>query len=421
MNEFRGSIKEVRTAGGRVRFDVTISSCGRRERKRFLRRREGELWLKRKQLEAAEGQFMTRPERVSFLVLGRDFLCDSQARKSKNTFQGVDATRLLRFTRFAYKELRDQEVEISAHRFAEIVMAEHGSETLEDGERALVRFMSGLRLERVDAALLERYQQSLLRQVRPVSAKDYIVTLKVALNRAVRKGWLAKNPASALDRIDVPKKMPRFLLKDEIAAILRAAVGSIYFGWVATGIFGGLRRGELAHLEWPDIDFENNLIMIRAKPEWDWAPKRRRERTVPLEPLLKRALLPLRPESRRGLCFPNEHGKPRDNNVVRDMKELCEKAKIKPISTHGLRHTYGSHMAMANVPLPDIRDWMGHSSIEVTEIYAHLAPGRNRFRRDSVFDVETPEELMAIRRPGEVVEMPPRKGEHGEAQPVGAV
>ncbi len=76
---------------------------------------------------------------------------------------------------------------------------------------------------------------------------------------------------------------------------------------------------------------------------------------------------------------------------------------------------------MAAVPLSDIREWMGHSSIEVTEIYAHLAPGRNRFRRDSVFDVEKLEDLMALRPPGEVIEMPPRKDEDDEAQPAGAV
>jgi len=98
------------------------------------------------------------------------------------------------------------------------------------------------------------------------------------------------------------------------------------------------------------------------------------------------------------------------------MMQLCLKAGIKHIPTHGLRHTYGSHLAMAGVPLTDIMTWMGHSSIETTMIYAHLAPGRNRFRRDSVFDVQKLDELLALRPPGEVTEMAkPNAGDAGQS------
>jgi hypothetical protein len=72
-------------------------------------------------------------------------------------------------------------------------------------------------------------------------------------------------------------------------------------------------------------------------------------------------------------------------------------------------------MAMAGVPLTDVSHWMGHSSIEVTEVYAHLAPGRNRFRRDSVFELQKLDELLELRPSGEVTEMPkPKAGDAGQ-------
>lgn len=44
------------------------------------------------------------------------------------------------------------------------------------------------------------------------------------------------------------------------------------------------------------------------------------------------------------------------------------------IAWHGLRHTYGSHLAMRGVPLKVIQELMGHATIEMTMRYAHLAP-----------------------------------------------
>ena len=45
---------------------------------------------------------------------------------------------------------------------------------------------------------------------------------------------------------------------------------------------------------------------------------------------------------------------------------------------HDLRHTCAAWLVTAGIPLPEVRDLLGHASITMTERYAHLAPHRVR-------------------------------------------
>ena len=45
---------------------------------------------------------------------------------------------------------------------------------------------------------------------------------------------------------------------------------------------------------------------------------------------------------------------------------------------HDLRHTFASWLVQVGAPLTEVRDLLGHASIEMTERYAHLAPDRLR-------------------------------------------
>jgi integrase len=44
------------------------------------------------------------------------------------------------------------------------------------------------------------------------------------------------------------------------------------------------------------------------------------------------------------------------------------------LSLHGLRHTFGTRLAAAGVPLVKIQEWMGHENAETTQIYVDYQP-----------------------------------------------
>jgi len=50
------------------------------------------------------------------------------------------------------------------------------------------------------------------------------------------------------------------------------------------------------------------------------------------------------------------------------------KIGIEPGNIHTFRHSFASHLIMSGVDLPTVQKLMGHSDIETTMIYAHLAP-----------------------------------------------
>ena len=51
----------------------------------------------------------------------------------------------------------------------------------------------------------------------------------------------------------------------------------------------------------------------------------------------------------------------------------CDFTRLVGSSTHSVRHTLASHKAEAGVSPFQLQQWLGHSSLDTTEIYVHLA------------------------------------------------
>jgi integrase len=59
--------------------------------------------------------------------------------------------------------------------------------------------------------------------------------------------------------------------------------------------------------------------------------------------------------------------------------KTLEKAKLRRIRFHDLRHTFASLLIQNGESLAYIKDQLGHSSIKMTvDVYGHLVPGANR-------------------------------------------
>ena len=199
--------------------------------------------------------------------------------------------------------------------------------------------------------------------------------LKAMLNLAIRWGYLRDNPVKLVKPLKTDDKKPvRFLTTEECERLLARASGElypIYFTFLNTG----LRKAELENLLWSDIDFKRSKISVRAKE--DWKPKTG-EREIPMGKELADLLREYRDreakKSGTDYVFDVKRSGRSHNWLRLELIKLGQLAEIPDLTkVHTLRHTFASHLVMQGVDLPTVSKLMGHSDIETTMIYAHLA------------------------------------------------
>ena len=94
---------------------------------------------------------------------------------------------------------------------------------------------------------------------------------------------------------------------------------------------------------------------------------------------LLQGMLPQGNEDGRQFVFTNPQTKTKYTTIKTAWRTACRRAGITGLRFHDLRHTFGTRAADAGVPLPAIRDVMGHNSTQTTERYAHATDeGRRR-------------------------------------------
>lgn len=240
----------------------------------------------------------------------------------------------------------------------------------------------------------------------PRTVNYELQTLRTFFQWAVRRNHLFVNPATAVERVRIPKRaVPKFLTSEQLRRLFEACTEAERRLFM-TVLLTGMRKGEVMHLTWSDINFELGVIFIQEKPQWGWKPKTD-ERLIPLSPTL-RELLVRHFDDRcdDGLVFPNRTGEP-DLHMLEKLKRIGRKAGVPHVTVHALRHSFGAHLRMAGVNLSDIADLMGHKDLATTQIYAKVQQDHLRevIAKLSPFAIDAPSQTpKALPPSAEVVD-----------------
>ena len=157
----------------------------------------------------------------------------------------------------------------------------------------------------------------------------------------------------------------------------------------AIGAFAGLRTGEVLGLEWSDIDSANRRIHVQrqVKDGRIEVPKDNDSRVVPIQAPLLAVLAAWKLKSGGvGLVLKPKHparggnpGRPptflQPHTLWRHLAKALGECHLPEVTWYqATRHTFASQWVLAGGSVMRLSSILGHSSVEVTERYAHLLP-----------------------------------------------
>lgn len=229
------------------------------------------------------------------------------------------------------------------------------------------------------------------RGLAPKTVRDILATLAALFNfaKAPQRRYAFTNPCEGIELPAVPEPQEvRFLTLDEIDLTLDHVHPGMFERidrpMFMAAVMTGMRKGELVALRWRDVDWNAGRIRVRRNytcGEFGTPKSRRSTRSVPMTPDLADALRALHTASRwrrpDDLVFAHpEHGGviPKANIARRFRLALRAAGVDESHRFHDLRHTFGTHMAAAGVPMRTLQEWMGHRDLTTTQRYADYAP-----------------------------------------------
>ncbi|MFO1434047.1 MAG: site-specific integrase [Candidatus Competibacteraceae bacterium] len=238
-------------------------------------------------------------------------------------------------------------------------------------------------------AIFQCIERRRTEQVKDSSIRRELAVLGAAITWAnAYLGWRLADPTKDRKPSQGEGRV-RWITRDEAARLIQAARqesrAPYLADWIQVALYTGCGKGEILGLTWDRVDLQAGTIYLEAEHN-----KSRRRQSVPLnrqarEAILSRARFRARYSPGSPWVFATKQGN-RIKNIRRGFLSACRRAGIEDFTPHDCRHTLASWLVKEGVPLAAIKDVLRHSSITVTERYAHLSP-ENACAALSVLDV----------------------------------
>lgn len=251
----------------------------------------------------------------------------------------------------------------------------------------------GITSEDIQAWLLE---QSGEREWTPATRNRYRDAFSLVFRKAVENHVLTVNPATLVKAKPEHNERIRFLSEAEEGKLLTA----LRKDWpqhvqaFLVSIHTGMRAGEQFQLKWRDVSLERRMISLPKT-------KTGKARHIPLNAIALQSIQERKrlqqdyaarqkekgADEADSIYVFRDAGRDPQHNYRRWFNEALTEAKIKDYTWHCNRHTFASRLVMAGVDLRTVAELMGHSTIQMTMRYAHLAPQHNRAAVDRLVPV----------------------------------
>lgn len=248
-------------------------------------------------------------------------------------------------------------------------------------------------INNISTEILENYIGELHRKYKPKTVKRKIASIKAFFHYLEYKDLIEKNPFNKLhvrfrEPVILPKTIPLNIVEKLLSTIYNQKNStktnyqkrnSLRDVAVIELLFAtGMRISELCTLRTNDVNLYNGNILIYGKGS--------KERMIQIGNI---SVINILVEYKNEFCreiencnhfFANQSGKPLTDQAVRRMlnKYTTLAAIDMHITPHLFRHTFATSLLEADVDIRYIQQMLGHSSINITEIYTHVATDKQK-------------------------------------------
>jgi integrase len=282
--------------------------------------------------------------------------------------------------------------------FGEVKIVRNGDHDHQRMVKYLAPFFGKMHLDQIGPPEIWRFVRARRREGLSGATVERLLALLSRLFNSLPQtlGLTLVNPVELLDkttRKDLarsehdPKSTPFLRTKAQIRAVYREFNEPHLQVAFAIGVFAGLRRGEVIALEWKDIDLDRRRIHVeRQKTPGQRATgplKNDESRVAPINDSLATVLRRWKlGKKAKGLVCPA----PRTGGILADdtpnqaLKRARGRLEEAGVETprvtwyQATRHTMASHWVMDGGSIEKLCEVLGHSSVLVTQRYAHLPP-----------------------------------------------
>ncbi len=248
-------------------------------------------------------------------------------------------------------------------------------------------------ISKITPDLLEKFIANLHQKYKPKTVKRKIASIKALFHYIEYKEIIERNPFNKIqvkfrEPVILPKTIPLHTVEAFLATIYRqrnnaktnyqrknalrdAAVIELLF---ATG----MRISELCSLGMNDIDLYDRTILIYGKGSKERRIQIGNDDVIAILEMYRNEF---QTEIKNSMhFFANQNGSAlSDQSIRRMINKYTSLAAIElHITPHMFRHTFATSLLEADVDIRYIQEMLGHSSINITEIYTHVAVAKQR-------------------------------------------
>lgn len=249
-----------------------------------------------------------------------------------------------------------------------------------DACKSLISFVGDIPIKDLSFDSIRQWKRHLEKEKNrsPNTVRGYIIKLRVVLKYLKNCGYTS---VLSPDRIGIPKKVDRvvdFLTSEEVNKLI-SSVGKAQAGYknvnryrnmaIISILYGsGIRNSELCQLNISDIRDDNTFTVVGKgnKVRLCFMDERTSK-------YITRYIEARNDNSPALFISDNTQSRVTSGTVQEILRNAKKKSNInKVIHPHTLRHSFATNLLKNNTNLMYVKDFLGHSSIQTTQMYTHV-------------------------------------------------